>query len=170
MWYVIQVNTGDEENVLNMCTRVVNKETYNDLFIPRYVCSRRYLGDWHNDALVMFPGYLFVDTDDIDAFVLQLINVSGMTRVVGDGEIPVPVSMREQKYLSEMMDENHIIQISTGYLVGDTIEILSGPLKPFSAIVRKIDRHKRIAEIDVMMYGVAARAKVGLEIIKKSTE
>ena len=45
MWYVIQVNTGDEENVLNMCTRVVNKETYNDLFIPRYVCSRRYLGD-----------------------------------------------------------------------------------------------------------------------------
>ena len=35
MWYVIQVNTGDEENVLNMCTRVVNKETYNDLFIPR---------------------------------------------------------------------------------------------------------------------------------------
>lgn len=118
----------------------------------------------------MFPGYLFVDTDDIDAFVLQLINVSGMTRVVGDGEIPVPVSMREQKYLSEMMDENHIIQISTGYLVGDTIEILSGPLKPFSAIVRKIDRHKRIAEIDVMMYGVAARAKVGLEIIKKSTE
>ena len=82
----------------------------------------------------------------------------------------VPVSMREQKYLSEMMDENHIIQISTGYLVGDTIEILSGPLKPFSAIIRKIDRHKRIAEIDVMMYGVAARAKVGLEIIKKSTE
>ena len=55
MWYVIQVNTGDEENVLNMCTRVVNKETYNDLFIPRYVCSRRYLGDWHNDALIMFP-------------------------------------------------------------------------------------------------------------------
>ena len=78
--------------------------------------------------------------------------------------------MREQKYLSEMMDENHIIQISTGYLVGDTIKILSGPLKPFSAIIRKVDRHKRIAEIDVMMYGVAARAKVGLEIIKKDTK
>ena len=66
MWYVIQVNTGDEENVLSMCARIVKEETYNDLFIPRYVCSRRYLGNWHNDALIMFPGYLFVDTDDIE--------------------------------------------------------------------------------------------------------
>lgn len=167
MWYVIQVNTGEEEKVLSMCTRVILKDSYNDLFIPRYVCSRKYMGDWHKEALIMFPGYIFVDTDNIDAFTMQLINVYGMTRIVGDGEIPVPVSKREYKYLAGMMDADHIIQISTGYLIGDNIKIISGPLKPFSAIIRKVDRHKRTAEIDVMMYGISTKAKVGLEIIKK---
>lgn len=167
MWYVIQVNTGDEEKILGMCTRVISKDMYNELFIPRYICSRRYMGDWHKEALIMFPGYIFADTDDIAAFSMQLSKVYGMTRLVGNGECPIPVNEREHKYLAGMMDGDHIIQISTGYLIGDNIEIIEGPLKPFSAIIRKVDRHKRTAEIDVNMYGVYAKAKVGLEIIKK---
>ncbi len=167
MWYVIYVNSGQEENVINICNRVVSKETYNRLFIPRYICSRKYEGSWHDEALILFPGYVFVDTDDVEAFKMQLRQVDRLTRIIGDGKVSVPVSPREQRYLTDMMNEDDVIQISKGYLIGDKIEIMSGPLKPYPAIITRVDRHKRIAEIDVKLFGISTKARVGLEIIKK---
>ena len=57
--------------------------------------------------------------------------------------------------------------MSTGYIEGDHIIITDGPLKGYEALIKKIDRHKRIAFIEINLLNQPNIIKVGLEIISK---
>ena len=35
MWYAVQVMTGREQTVKDMCKRVIDKKQYNDIFVIR---------------------------------------------------------------------------------------------------------------------------------------
>ena len=50
---------------------------------------------------------------------------------------------------------------------GDKVIITDGPLLGKEAHIRKIDRHKRIAYLDIDFFNQTISTKVGLEIIKK---
>ena len=47
------------------------------------------------------------------------------------------------------------------------VRILSGPLMGMEGNIRRIDRHKRIAYLEIEMFGRTVEMKVGLEIIRK---
>ena len=53
--------------------------------------------------------------------------------------------------------------MSVGYQIGEHIEILKGPLRYRHAKICRVDRHKRIAEIEVELFGRYTKAKVALE-------
>ena len=54
------------------------------------------------------------------------------------------------------MDGNHTVRMSEGYISGDKITVTRGPLMGFEGDIRKIDRHKRRAYIDVTLFGRTA--------------
>ncbi|MCD8361556.1 MAG: hypothetical protein LUC98_01135 [Lachnospiraceae bacterium] len=47
--------------------------------------------------------------------------------------------------------------------------ITSGPLAGREGCIRKIDRHKRTAKIQVEMFGQVIDATVGVEIVRKTS-
>ncbi|MBE5938543.1 MAG: antiterminator LoaP [Lachnospiraceae bacterium] len=167
MWYVIQVMSGEETDVRNRLLKLIPKEVYDDIFIPRYVCTKRYEGNWHEESFVLFPGYIFVDVGDINKFRCEYNRNGFFYKILGDGKDFVPISKVEQHVLEELMNEDRIITISKGFIEGDKIKVTEGPLSVFPATIKRVDRHKRIADIEVMMFGVPVKAKVGLEVIKK---
>ena len=63
--------------------------------------------------------------------------------------------------------KEHIVEMSKGYIEGDRIFIESGPLLGKEGIIRKINRHKRIAEVEVSLFEQKIRVKVGLEVVSK---
>ena len=67
------------------------------------------------------------------------------------------------------MDEYNYIAMSYGYIVDNQLMIYKGSLSGRSDIVKKIDRHKRIADIEVYLWHQPKRVRVGLEIIDKIT-
>lgn len=58
--------------------------------------------------------------------------------------------------------------MSEGVIEGDVVTILSGPLMGRTSTIRKIDRHKRMAWVEVEMFGRTMLVKMGLEIKRKS--
>ena len=50
------------------------------------------------------------------------------------------------------MDEYNYIAMSYGYIVDNQLMIYKGSLSGRSDIVKKIDRHKRIADIEVYLW------------------
>ena len=57
--------------------------------------------------------------------------------------------------------------MSKGLIEGNQIYITQGPLKGKEGLIVKIDRHKRLAYLQLSMFHKELIAKVGLEIISK---
>lgn len=70
-----------------------------------------------------------------------------------DGELVSPITQEEQAFLSAMMDKDHIVKYSEGFLIGKTVCITQGPLRNYQGNIKNIDRHRRIAKIDVPILG-----------------
>ena len=60
-----------------------------------------------------------------------------------------------------------VVEASVGVIEGDHVVVTSGPLKGHEALISKVDRHKRLAYLDMRMFGRTKTIKVGLEIVRK---
>ena len=173
MWYVIQVIGGREENVLRKIQKQADEATFQSCFVPKYEVRKRYSGAWKTHQEVLFPGYVFVDTKTPDLFRIELNKVTAMTKLLsaetetGDKQF-IPLSDDEKTLISAFVDgDTHVLKMSEGIIEGDQIRVLRGPLQGYEALVKKIDRHKRIAFIDLEILGRVKTVKVGLEIVQK---
>lgn len=168
MWYVIQVRTGSEENIRLQCEANIPQDVMERCFIPYYEERRRIRGEWMTLKKILFPGYVFLITEEIDELFYQLKKVIGLTRLLGAGDEIIPLTERERDFLLRFGGENQIVEMSEGIIEQSRIRILSGPLMGMEGQIRKIDRHKRKAWLEMEMFGRVQRVEVGLEVAMKT--
>ena len=159
MWYVIQVRTGSEENIRLQCEANIPQDVMERCFIPYYEERRRIRGEWMTLKKILFPGYVFLITEEIDELFYQLKKVIGLTRLLGAGDEIIPLTERERDFLLRFGGENQIVEMSEGIIEQSRIRIMSGPLMGMEGQIRKIDRHKRKAWLEAGV--LAARAAPG---------
>lgn len=168
MWYVIQVRTGTEENICCQCRKIIDTSVLERCFIPYYQEKKKYQGEWHTRERILFPGYVFLVTDHLEELYDSLKDVIGSTRLIGTGEEIVPLSEEEVTLLLRLGKEEQLVEMSTGIIENSQIRILEGPLMGMEGTIRKIDRHKRKAWLEIEMFGRIVEMQVGLEVIAKS--
>lgn len=167
-WYVIQVRSSHEREIANKCRFLINKEILNDCFIPEYVTKKKLKGEWRNVKDILFKGYVFLISDHIDELYVELKKVPDLTKMIGKKkDIIYPLTDGEIEFLTSFTDQEHIVNMSCGFIEGQTIHISEGPLQGKEGLITKIDRHKRLAYITVNIFNESITAKVGLEIISK---
>lgn len=168
MWYAVQVATGREETARDMCRKLLNKESYTDIFIIRFDRAKRYYGSWHKEKKIMFPGYMFIDTDNPSDIYEQLKNVPELTKILGrEGKDFISIEPGKEAMFRAMVNEAYEIPVSTGIIEGDRVIVKDGPLVGMEAYIKKIDRHKRIAVLNAEMFEQEINVSVGLEIVQK---
>ncbi len=169
MWYVVQVYTGREENIKLQCERLLSlfPDAFERVFIPYSNRRMKIDGEWGDVEKVLFPGYIFIVTANLNEAVKLLKKVEGMTKVLGDGENMIPISKEEEKMLLRLGGEEQIVEMSEGIIENSVIKVTEGPLKGMEPLIKKIDRHKRKAWIEVEMFGSSRVIEVGLEIFRK---
>ena len=170
MWYVIQTMSGQEHECIALCRNRIERNLYNDIFVPMYTEKRRCRGKWHDLKKVLFPGYFFVDTDDVMGFNEGLKQVDRFTSVLKSAERMSPIYKQEQEFLMDILDDEYTVPCSTGLIIGDSICITDGPLMNYHGLIKKIDRHKRKAGLEVEIFGRMTPAEVGLEVLAKISE
>ena len=149
VWYVMQVRTGTEENIRCQCQRLINSNVLERCFIPYYQQKKRFQGEWHIQERILFPGYVFLITQNPEKLVNGLRKVIGLTKLMKIGT------------------DKQLVEISSGIIENDRVQILAGPLMGMEGNIRRIDRHKRTAYLEIEMFGRTVEMKVGLEIIRK---
>jgi len=168
MWYVVQVRTGSEDSIRIQCAKNITEDVLEKCFIPYYEEKKRIRGEWRVEKKILFPGYVFVITSEIEELYRQLARVIGLTKVLGtDGEI-VPLTEKETEFLLGFGGENQVVEMSEGIIENSQVIITSGPLEGKEGLIRKIDRHKRKAYLELPMFGRMQTVQVGLEIVAKS--
>lgn len=167
MWYVVQISTGKEERVRLLTEAMLPKDIFVECNIPRYIMKKKYGGAWHMEEHVMFPGYLFIVTENPKEVFLKLKEVPALTKLMRTDDYIIPVSTNEQFFLERLCGKERVADMSYGFIENDAISITSGPLVGMEGVVKKIDRHKRLAWIEQVMFGEKRLIRVGLEILEK---
>ena len=139
-----------------------------ECFIPQYEEKKHFRGKWTVLKKILFPGYVFVVTDYLNDLYEELKHIDGMTKMIGTGQEIVPLTDEEVEFIQHFGGEDKIVQMSEGIIENSQVKILSGPLEGMEAFIRKIDRHKRKAWLEIEMFGRMQRVEVGLEIISKT--
>lgn len=133
-WYLVQCKPRQderaEENLMRQgyeCAR------------PKCKCERIVRGQRQVNIESLFPGYLFIQMSD-DANWAPLRSTRGVSRVVGFGGRPLPVSEDLVRHLQQRAE----IEITTGYKVGDNVRIMSGRFVELDAIFMAMDGEERV--------------------------
>ena len=167
MWYVVQVRTGTEESIRIQCEKHMSGEALERCFIPYYEESKRIRGRWTTLEKVLFPGYVFMVSEKLERLYDQLHGVVGLTKLIGTGREIVPLREEEIAFMQGIGGEKQVVEMSEGVIEQSCVRITSGPLVGMEGMIRKIDRHKRKAYLDLTLFGREQRVQVGVEIVAK---
>lgn len=93
--------------------------------------------------------------------------MTGLTKLLGTGQDVVPLTFGEIRFLQQFGKEEQIVEMSKGIIENDKIIVTQGPLKGNEGLIKKIDRHKRKAYLEIEMFGRKVETQVGVEIVEK---
>lgn len=168
-WYVIQVRSKAEEKIKKTCEMMISEDVLKEAFIPKNKRLKKMNGHWIEVEEILFSGYVFLVSDHPNELYLELKKVPDLTKMLGHIENEIyPLYDEEVEFLKSFSDEDHVVEVSTGFIENEVVRITQGPLKGREGIITKIDRHKRMAIIEVELFGKTTQAKVGLEIVSKT--
>ena len=125
----------------------------------QYQRLMRYKGEWHLERRTLLPGCIFLHSSKTDGL--------GNGVVDSGAEGSFSLIPCEVPYVKGMCREENVIGMSKGVIRNGRPVITSGPLKGREGLIRKIDRHKRIADIEIPLAGERRQVTVGLEIYEK---
>lgn len=170
-WYVLFVKAGKERKIEKYLSKQLNSNISSP-FIPMQEMLFRRAGIVKREIKFLFPGYVFIESILSDQQFLQEINpvVNRCSDIIGllrysDTEISMKES--EKNMLITLCDSEYCIGASIGIIEGDNIYITDGPLKGLESIVRKVNRHRREAVIEIEIMGDIRLATVALEVVEK---
>lgn len=166
-WYVVQVRTGSEESIQTQCIKNIQEAVLERCFIPRYEEKRRVQGRWLLQRKILFPGYVFMVTPNGALLHEQLKTIIGLTKILGTGDTMVALKNEEVAFLEHFGGRGQVVAMSEGIIAGTQVIITDGPLKGYEGYIKKIDRHKRKAWLELPMFGRLQRVQVGVEIVRK---
>lgn len=167
MWYVMQVRTGSERSIQQQCRIQIPENVLEKCFVPEYEVKRRVQGVWKIEKKLLFPGYVFAVTEELEKLQEYLREVIGLTRLIGAGNEVVALTESEVEFLMRFGGTEQVVRMSEGIIENSKIMVQSGPLKGMEGFIRKIDRHKRKAWLELELFGRVQRVEVGLEIFAK---
>ncbi len=179
MYYVIQTASNRESDVENYIDSLLDKRIYDRYFHPVRAVQKKIRGQWVTRYKKLFPGYVFLITDDIESLYEELKKVPTFTKVLGrEGERFFPLSENEVEWLKKLMNisENTlpdrfeaVVAISNiGFDENDRVVVKDGPLKNLSGCIKKINLHKKIAEVELDFMNKKTTIYLGLEYVRKS--
>lgn len=175
MYYVMQVAPGKEAETEKYILERIPDEYYSSCFYPVRYVRKKFHGKWYDRCEKLLPGYVFIKSENVYGLYLELKKVPMLTRLLGqDKEFVTALTGQETAWLEKIIPvvlegttkaEIPLSSVEVGK--DDEIKILCGPLKNMAGMIKKINLHKRIAEIEVKFMGRTTTIHLGIEMIKK---
>ena len=161
-WYVVHTFSGYENKVATNLEKIVENRHLQDWIHEVRIPTETVVEIKDNQRREVerktFPGYVLVKMVMSDDSWFVVRNVRGCTGFVGPNGTPVPLTEEEVAALGVEKKE-----IVINYKVGDTVNIIDGPLENFSGVVEEIDQDKNMVRVRISMFGRETSAELEIE-------
>lgn len=172
-WYVVNTYSGHENKVKeNLEKRVESMGLQDCLFnivIPEHVETVIKDGKKVNKVVNMFPGYVLVEMIMTDEAWYVVRNTSGVTGFIGSsggGAKPFPLQKHElDPILKKMGIATSAIEVD--FVVGDEVNVTSGPFAGKVGTVDNIDLEKETAKVLIDFLGNQTPIEIELVYLEK---
>lgn len=151
--------------MMAVCRQDLSEAAVKDVFVLSYDRMRRYEGTWHMEKGLLFPSYVFLESDNEELLLEELCKT---TEAEGQKNGLFPIGMEEENFLKKLCGESYHLKMSRGVIRKGNMQIMEGPLKGMENRIRRIDRHKRLAKVGVIMKPDCHSIPAGLEITEKT--
>ena len=162
--YVIYTFSGNENKVAEKIRDLVLKPG-EDIYIPTYNRGKRIRGRYQVVNAILFPGYIFYETEDAAYLKKRLRKITELTKLLESERYILPISENEERLLYKLCGKEHILDISTGYIEGGKVRVIKGPMMGLDALIKKVNRKKKTAVIEVELLSRTMEITVGLDVI-----
>ena len=164
LWYAIQSYTGKEEQLTEMIRRVVPERYYGECFVPYFERLRCWRQQNQVHILRLFPGYLFISTDSIEAVFQCLKRVPAMSKILTAGAFEfTPLYDSEAEFLKEILDADHIVRLTYTATDGKGhVTYMTGPLEKCRDRIETYKFRDRYAQVRLTIAGQEKTVRMGI--------
>lgn len=167
MWCVMHVGDGKEKSTEHFLKGFLGNELCGGCFHLTRFRRKKYGGRWQTVQENLLPGYVFIATDEPEKIHRELKRAPEY-RLLGSDDAYISVLEGvEADFIGRITGESgkqgEIALSKIRVLEDGRVEILSGPLLSVGNQVRKIDLHKRVAEVETELFGEKKLVYLGVE-------
>jgi len=169
--YVIQVNTGKEDTYLRLWEHKKNHFPLNVYWLRKELMIRKQ-GHTCKSIKSVFPGYLFVEADDITPEIFyEFRHIHFFNRFLRSNDNICPLPEDEQKKIYELAKYGRVIgQSKVVYNEQDRIVVVNGPMKGLEGMIIKVDKRKKRAKVRLSLYENPFLVDFGFELLEGAKE
>ena len=165
-WYVAHTYSGYENKVkANIEKTIENRHLEDQILevrVPMQDVVEMKNGTKKQVSKKLFPGYVLINMIMNDDTWYVVRNTRGVTRFVGPGSKPVPLTEEEMIPLGI---QTEIIEID--YAEGDSVVVTGGAWKDTTGIIQSINRQKQVVTINVELFGRETPVEISFAEVKK---
>ena len=165
-WYVVHTYSGYENKVkVNLEKTIENRnlqELLQDIQVPMEEVIEEKDGKQKISLKKKFPGYVLVKMLMTDESWYVVRNTRGVTGFVGPASKPVPLT-DEEIYSMGVTETPVEIDLE----VGESVRVISGPLREFVATIQEINLEKRKIKALIDMFGRETLAELEFTQVEK---
>ena len=151
-WYVVHTYSGYENKVASNLEKTVENRSMGDLIqeirVPTETVTEIKDNKKREVERKIFPGYVLVKMVLTDESWYVVRNIRGCTGFVGPSSKPIPLS---DEAVAKLGVETKSVEVA--YAVGDSVQIIDGPLEGFVGTVEEVDEGKNRVRVMVSMFG-----------------
>jgi len=174
MWYVMQVVAGQENRTILLVEKMISEGILESCFVPVRRLRKKFHGAWQEVTEKLFPGYVFMISERPQLLYEELKQIPALTRLLGRcGEYFTPLSEKDVRMMEKLRNgegDNGNLEVEISRIAveeGNQIRVLSGPLVNLEGQIKKVNLHKRIAEVELEFMGSISVVHLGIEMVER---
>ena len=166
-WYVVHTYSGYENKVKATIEKTLENRNLQDLIVDIQVPMEDVVeqdkdGKEKIVSKKKFPGYVLIKMLMSDESWYVVRNTRGVTGFVGPGSKPVPLTDEEVESMG-VLETIRDVDLE----VGESVRVISGPLREFIASIQEINVEKHKIKASVDMFGRETLAELDFNQIEK---
>ena len=173
-WYVMFTRTGAEERVVKFLNKKLDTSLHTT-FVPVKTYPLIKKGKVIRVLRNCFPGYVFIrSTSTVEVFFETVVPLVAMMKEAyiflcyGRNKYDIVMREHEQLYLERLLNKDFCMEESIGFIEGDRIRVTEGPMVGLESFIKRINKRKRTAVVEISIMGSVREITLMLDLIEKA--
>lgn len=170
-WYILYAKTGYENRVKAGIEQRIERFNLQDKIFQVLLPEEDVVELRHNKRVEktkkMFPGYVFVEMILDDQVWYTLRQVPGVSKFIGAGDKPVPVSAKEIERVFRQIGLSEKTALEIDLEIGEGIRIISGPFRGYVGTVESLQPEKNKLRVMISIFGRDTPVELDFNLVEK---